>query len=127
MSIELRNLTVSYRQHPALHHLSGTFAAGSLTAVVGPNGAGKSSVFDAVRLIRDLGTGDGLLGGTGDQDVPRLEFTKWLDSKIQEFELSLSVDGHAFDYILHLEQTTDYEKPRIIHEKATCDGKALFD
>ena len=93
----------------------------------GPNGAGKSSVFDAVRLIRDLGTGDGLLGGTGDQDVPRLEFTKWLDSKIQEFELGLSVDGHAFDYILHLEQTTDYEKPRIIHEKATCDGKALFE
>jgi zinc/manganese transport system ATP-binding protein len=48
MSIELHNLTVSYRQHPALHHLSGTFAAGSLTAVVGPNGAGKSTLLKSI-------------------------------------------------------------------------------
>lgn len=48
MSVELRNLTVSYRQHPALHHLSGTFAAGSLTAVVGPNGAGKSTLLKSI-------------------------------------------------------------------------------
>src|SRR5436190_17237244 len=82
----------------------------SFGVLCGPNGAGKSSVFDAVRLIRILGTGDGLLGGTGDQDVPQLEFTKWLDSKIQEFDLSLTVDGYAFDYVLHLEQTADFEK-----------------
>jgi hypothetical protein len=99
----------------------------SFGALCGPNGAGKSSVFDAVRLIRNLGTGDGLLGGTGDQDVPQLEFTKWLDSKIQEFEVSLSVDGHAFDYALHLEQTADFEKPRVIHEKALCDKQPLFE
>ena len=43
-AVELRNLTVSYRQHPALHHLSGSFASGSLTAVIGPNGAGKSTL-----------------------------------------------------------------------------------
>lgn len=98
----------------------------SFGVLCGPNGAGKSSVFDAVRLIRNLGTGDGLLGGTGDQDVPLLEFTKWLDSKIQEFELSLSVDGHTFDYVLHIEQKADYEKPRIVEEYARCDGKLLF-
>jgi zinc/manganese transport system ATP-binding protein len=48
MSVELRNLTVSYRQHPALHHLSGEFATGSLTAVVGPNGAGKSTLLKSI-------------------------------------------------------------------------------
>jgi zinc/manganese transport system ATP-binding protein len=42
--IQLDNLTVSYRQHPALHHISGHFAPGSLTAVVGPNGSGKSTL-----------------------------------------------------------------------------------
>jgi hypothetical protein len=99
----------------------------SFDVLCGPNGAGKSSVFDAVRLIRNLGTGDGVLGGIGEMDVPRLEFTRWMESTIQEFELSLSVDGHAFDYVLHLEQKADFEKPRIIHEKATCDGKALFE
>jgi hypothetical protein len=99
----------------------------SFGVLCGPNGAGKSSVFDALRLLRNLGTGDGLLGGTGEQDVPQLEFTKWLDSKTQEFELSLSVDGHAFDYVLHLEQTADFEKPRVIHEKALCDKQPLFE
>lgn len=44
----LRNLTVSYRQHPALHHISGSFAAGSLTAVVGPNGSGKSTLLKSI-------------------------------------------------------------------------------
>ncbi|MBT0571343.1 ABC transporter ATP-binding protein [Curvibacter sp. CHRR-16] len=40
----LRNLTVSYHRHPALHHLHGHLQRGTLTAVVGPNGAGKSTL-----------------------------------------------------------------------------------
>ncbi|MBV8168676.1 MAG: ABC transporter ATP-binding protein, partial [Alphaproteobacteria bacterium] len=41
---------------PAVHHLSGAFGAGSLTAVVGPNGAGKSSLLKAVAgLLRPVG------------------------------------------------------------------------
>lgn len=99
----------------------------SFAVLCGPNGAGKSSVFDALRLLRNLGTGDALLGGTGEQDVPALEFTDWLDSPVQEFELGLSVDGHIFAYALHIEQKADYEKPRIIHEKATCDENVLFE
>ncbi len=47
-SIVLHNLTVAYRGHPAVHHLSGEFAPGSLTAVVGPNGAGKTSLLAAI-------------------------------------------------------------------------------
>ena len=47
-AITLHNLTVAYNRHPAVHHLSGEFARGSLTAVVGPNGAGKSSLLDAL-------------------------------------------------------------------------------
>lgn len=46
--VTLENLTVSYRQHPALHHLSGQFAPGSLTAVVGPNGSGKSTLLKTI-------------------------------------------------------------------------------
>lgn len=99
----------------------------SFGVLCGPNGAGKSSVFDALLLLRNLGTGDGVLGGTGDMDVPRLEFTRWMGSTTQEFELSLSVDEHAFEYVLHLEQTADFEKPRVIHEKVLCDSKPLFE
>ena len=46
--VVLDNLTVSYRKHPALHHVSGHFAPGSLTAVVGPNGAGKSTLLKSI-------------------------------------------------------------------------------
>jgi len=99
----------------------------SFGMLCGPNGAGKSSVFDALRLLRNLGTGDAILGGTGEQDVPRLEFTDWLDSTVQEFELSLSTDEHAFEYVLHVEQKAEFEKPRIIHEKARCDRQVLFE
>ena len=46
--IALHDLTVAYRGHPAVHHLSGEFAPGSLTAIVGPNGAGKTSLLAAI-------------------------------------------------------------------------------
>ncbi len=98
----------------------------SFGVLCGPNGAGKSSVFDAISLIRTLGTGEGILGGTSDNDIPNLELTYWLDSKVQEFELSLSVAGHAFQYVIHIEQKADFEKPRIIFEKAICDDQDLY-
>lgn len=47
-AIRLDNLTVAYRRHPAVHHLSGEFAPGSLTAIVGPNGAGKSTLLKTI-------------------------------------------------------------------------------
>lgn len=53
-AVHLHDLTVAYRGHPAVHHLSGAFVAGQLTAVVGPNGAGKSSLLGALGgTIRD--------------------------------------------------------------------------
>ena len=55
--IALHNLTVSYRHHPALHHISGQFAAGSLTAVVGPNGSGKSTLLKAIVGLLPMGGG----------------------------------------------------------------------
>jgi zinc/manganese transport system ATP-binding protein len=53
----LDNLTVSYRGHPALHHVSGQLAAGSLTAVIGPNGAGKSSLLKCLAGLLPLAGG----------------------------------------------------------------------
>lgn len=55
--VEFNNVTVSYRQHPALHHVSGSFAPGSLTAVVGPNGAGKSTLLKSILGLLPLSGG----------------------------------------------------------------------
>jgi zinc/manganese transport system ATP-binding protein len=47
-AITLADLTVRYRQHPALHHISTRVAQGALTAIVGPNGAGKSTLLKSI-------------------------------------------------------------------------------
>ncbi|UOM33237.1 zinc ABC transporter ATP-binding protein AztA [Acuticoccus sp. I52.16.1] len=44
----LEDVTLGYDRHPALHHISATIPAGSLTAIVGPNGAGKSTLLKAI-------------------------------------------------------------------------------
>jgi zinc/manganese transport system ATP-binding protein len=46
--IRLEDVTVSFDREPAVHHVSGTFASGSMTAIVGPNGAGKSTLLKAI-------------------------------------------------------------------------------
>ncbi|MBX6322395.1 MAG: ABC transporter ATP-binding protein [Rhodospirillaceae bacterium] len=53
--LRLDNVTLGYDRHPAVHHVSGVFAEGSLTAVVGPNGAGKTTLMRAlVGLMKPL-------------------------------------------------------------------------
>ncbi len=47
-ALSLHDLTLGYERHPAVHHVSGHFATGSLTAVVGPNGAGKSTLLKGI-------------------------------------------------------------------------------
>ena len=47
-TVTVENLTVAYERHPAIHHIAGHFAAGSLTAIVGPNGAGKSTLVKTI-------------------------------------------------------------------------------
>lgn len=60
-ALVFRDLTLGYDQRPAVHHLSGTVAAGDLLAVIGPNGAGKSSLLKGIVGLVDI------LGGAIDR------------------------------------------------------------
>ena len=55
-ALALDDVTLGYDGHPAVHHLTGRFAAGSLTAICGPNGAGKSTLIKGlVGALKPLG------------------------------------------------------------------------
>ena len=56
-AIALDDLTIAYERHAAVHHVSGSFAFGSLTAIVGPNGAGKSTLLKALIGEKSVSTG----------------------------------------------------------------------
>ena len=99
----------------------------SFGVLCGPNGAGKSSVFDAIKILRNLATGEALLGGEGERDIASLDFTNWMKNTVQEFEIDLQVDDKAFNYLIHLEQVSTELKPRVLREKATCDKRLLFE
>lgn len=98
----------------------------SFGVLCGPNGAGKSSVFDALAFLRDLAVGEAYLGGDGERDIRELEFTRWLSSRVQEFELDVRSEGREFGYKIHLEQFSGEDKPRVVLETAICDGRELF-
>jgi zinc/manganese transport system ATP-binding protein len=53
--LRLRDVTLGYERHPAVHHLSGAIEVGGLTAIVGPNGAGKSTLCKGIAgLLKPL-------------------------------------------------------------------------
>lgn len=55
--VRLNDVTIAYDRHPVVHHLSGGFAAGSLTALIGPNGAGKSTLLKAIAGVLPVSSG----------------------------------------------------------------------
>ncbi|MBV8657628.1 MAG: metal ABC transporter ATP-binding protein [Burkholderiales bacterium] len=55
--LSLTDVTLTYHRHPVVHHVTGQFVPGELTAVVGPNGAGKSTLLKAIAGLQPLHDG----------------------------------------------------------------------
>ncbi|GBU10325.1 iron ABC transporter ATP-binding component [Gammaproteobacteria bacterium] len=47
-SVHLHNLTLSYQNHPAIHHLEAKLPLQETIAIIGPNGAGKSTLLKTI-------------------------------------------------------------------------------
>jgi zinc/manganese transport system ATP-binding protein len=71
-AIALENVIVTYRRLPAVHHVSGTFAPGSLTAIAGPNGAGKSTLLKTIAGLLSPSDGRVLRGPLKPTDIAYL-------------------------------------------------------
>jgi ABC-type Mn2+/Zn2+ transport system ATPase subunit len=55
--LEIKDLTVSYKRVPAVHHVNLELRCGSCVGLLGPNGAGKTSLFKALVGLVPLETG----------------------------------------------------------------------
>ena len=93
-SIVLTDLTAGYNRHPAVHHVSGRFEPGSLTAVVGPNGSGKSTLLKTlVGLLRPMG-GKVDLGGLTPRELGYLPQMSEIDRSFPITVLDMVGFGH---------------------------------
>lgn len=79
--LRFEDVTVAYHRHPAVHHLSGTFLPGSLTAVAGPNGAGKSTLLKALMGELPLAGGRIDRGGVSVRDLGYLPQAAEIDRR----------------------------------------------
>lgn len=91
--IRLQDVTVSHDRRPAVHHLSGAFEAGSMTAIVGPNGAGKTTL---LRAIMGLQSAEGSLAVEGARrgDLAYLPQQSELDRQFPLTVYDLVLMGH---------------------------------
>jgi iron complex transport system ATP-binding protein len=89
-ALRLDNLTLTHGRHPAVHHVSGRFVPGSLTAVVGPNGAGKTTL---LRAVAGLIQADGEIAvlGTALRTLPLAERAR---------RIAYLPQGHVFHWPL---------------------------
>jgi len=71
-AIHLDDVTLAYRRHPAVHHVSGSFQPGTLTAVVGPNGAGKSTLLKGIMGAMPVDQGRIRIDGIDRRDIAYL-------------------------------------------------------
>ena len=94
MTIRLTNLTLGYDRHPAVHHLSGEFRAGSLTAVVGPNGAGKSTLLKGLKGALPILDGSIDLNGIERRRIAYLPQQAELDPDFPISVLDVVLLGH---------------------------------
>ncbi|SLN19835.1 High-affinity zinc uptake system ATP-binding protein ZnuC [Roseovarius litorisediminis] len=74
--LEIRGLTVSYGEKPALFSVDATFEPGAMTAIIGPNGAGKSTLLKAA-----------------------LGIVKPVSGRIRSYGKSLSAQRHRIAYV----------------------------
>jgi zinc/manganese transport system ATP-binding protein len=87
--IHFDNLTLGYDRHPAVHHLDGTIASGSLLAIVGPNGAGKSTLLKGVAGALAPLNGRIEIGGAA-ETRPRIAYLPQLAALDRSFPISVT-------------------------------------
>ncbi len=72
--LEIRDLTVSYRRVPAIHHVDLDLHCGRRIGLLGPNGAGKTTLLKAMAGLVSLETGSISFGGHGARGLGQIAY-----------------------------------------------------
>jgi predicted ATPase len=90
--------------------------------ILGPNGAGKSTLFDVLMTLRDFCA----LGQPGDDRFVGSTRTRWQDVPEQHFELDVRGGPGTYTLKLIIDTWGHPQRPRVIEESVTLDGKPVF-
>lgn len=89
-AMEVRGLTVSYRDAPVLWEVDARFPTGTLSAIVGPNGAGKSTLLKAALGLVPADAGSVLVGGVpGREGLDRVAYVPQAESVDWDFPITV--------------------------------------
>ena len=81
--LDVKNLTVGYRNHVAVDDISFNVEKGDLLGIVGPNGAGKTTLFRAILGLQQYRTGKIKLFGYGSGEYsPLISMIGYVPQKI---------------------------------------------
>ena len=94
MTVTLHNLSAGYDRHPVVHHLSGSFVDGAMSAIVGPNGGGKSTLLKCMAGFAPPMTGRIDFGGLSPRDIAYLPQQFEIDRTFPISVLQVVMLGH---------------------------------
>jgi ABC-type multidrug transport system fused ATPase/permease subunit len=83
-TIELRNVSFTYRNQPALHRISAVIHRGETIGVVGPTGAGKSTLLSVLLRFYDPTEGAILFDGVDLRDIRHADLMQASSIVLQE-------------------------------------------
>ena len=92
--LDIRDLTVSYRGVPALHHVSLELCCGRCVGLLGPNGAGKSTLLKSIARLVPAETGHVYFDAHGHGDSAADRSIAYLPQRsLVDWDFPLTVRG----------------------------------
>lgn len=95
---------------------------GHSTLLIGKNGAGKTAISHALEVLQKIARGTNRVG----ELVRPKDLTSGRADVPMRFELSAELGGTLYEYVLALECPAGFKELRVLDEKLSLDGKALF-
>ena len=95
---------------------------GPLALLMGPNGAGKSTVLSCLDMLRAFVSGE----AKTDSLFVEADLTRWVQEKVQTFEIEIQGNGGTYVYGLRVEVQPGRDRSFVREELLTYQGQPLF-